>query len=175
MAQTGIPFGEVETVRTWLGIDGTVGVPSRVHPKRPIEGFACTRSEVSGRRLWGLFRDRFERAEEFFSRHLVINYCPLAYMEESGKNLTPDKLKRGHRDPLFRVCDGALRSTCAILQPEYIVGVGAFARGRLQEAEIAGARVVQILHPSPASPAANRGWSDVAERQLIDAGVWNPR
>ncbi len=53
MAQTGVPFGEVRAVRDWMGIEAPVGQPGRVHPKRPINGFACTRSEVSGRRLWG--------------------------------------------------------------------------------------------------------------------------
>jgi len=35
-----------------------------------------------------------------------------------------------------------------------------------------GVRIEQVLHPSPASPAANRGWAQQATRQLIDAGVW---
>jgi single-strand selective monofunctional uracil DNA glycosylase len=35
-----------------------------------------------------------------------------------------------------------------------------------------GGEVVRILHPSPASPAANRGWSAAATEQLIAAGVW---
>jgi single-strand selective monofunctional uracil DNA glycosylase len=30
----------------------------------------------------------------------------------------------------------------------------------------------RILHPSPASPAANRGWAEAATRQLADLGVW---
>jgi single-strand selective monofunctional uracil DNA glycosylase len=36
-------------------------------------------------------------------------------------------------------------------------------------------RIETILHPSPASPAANRGWAKAAERQLIELGVWSPR
>jgi single-strand selective monofunctional uracil DNA glycosylase len=30
----------------------------------------------------------------------------------------------------------------------------------------------KVLHPSPASPAANRGWAEAATRQLIEQGVW---
>ncbi len=52
MAQTGVPFGEVSLVGRWLGIDGVVGKPAREHPKRPVTGFSCSRSEVSGRRVW---------------------------------------------------------------------------------------------------------------------------
>ncbi len=37
------------------------------HPKRPIEGFDCARSEVSGRRLWGWAALRFGSAETFFA------------------------------------------------------------------------------------------------------------
>src|SRR5688572_5881497 len=59
MAQTGVPFGEVAAVRDWMGINTAIGQPKQIHRKRPVEGFACVRSEVSGRRLWGLFADRF--------------------------------------------------------------------------------------------------------------------
>jgi single-strand selective monofunctional uracil DNA glycosylase len=63
MAQTGVPFGEVGLVRDFLGIEAKVDQPARVHPKRPIEGFACMRSEVSGRRVWGWVQDRFGSAD----------------------------------------------------------------------------------------------------------------
>ena len=53
MVQTGVPFGEVRAVRDWMGIAAAVGTPARLHPKRPVTGFACTRREVSGQRLWG--------------------------------------------------------------------------------------------------------------------------
>jgi len=51
MAQTGVPFGDVGIVRDWTGIEAPVAQPERPNPKRPIQGFACTRSEVSGSRL----------------------------------------------------------------------------------------------------------------------------
>ena len=53
--QTGIPFGEIPAVRDWMKITGEVKSPEFEHPKRPVEGIHCTRSEVSGRRLWGLY------------------------------------------------------------------------------------------------------------------------
>ncbi|HKJ89152.1 MAG TPA: single-stranded DNA-binding protein, partial [Gammaproteobacteria bacterium] len=98
MVQTGVPFGDVGMVRDWMGIEGEVGHPRREHPKRPVEGFGCTRGEASGRRLWGWARDRFGAAEAFFERFYVANYCPLAFFEESGANRTPDKLPREDRE-----------------------------------------------------------------------------
>lgn len=178
MAQTGVPFGEVQTVREWLGITGTVGTPPRPHPRRPVEGFSCTRSEVSGRRLWGLFRDRYGTPDAFFADHLVANYCPLVFMTESGANTTPDKLPRGHREALFEVCDGHLQRLLEVTGAGTVVGVGRFAAARagLVVEEIradARPRVVTILHPSPASPAANRGWGDAVVRTLTEEGVWD--
>jgi len=175
MVQTGVPFGEVEAVRGWLGIEGAVGRPEQEHPRRPVEGFECPRSEVSGRRLWGWARARFESADAFFARFFVWNYCPLTFLEESGRNRTPDKLPDAERGRLFEVCDAALRRMVAQLEPAVVVGVGTFAekraRGALGED---GPRVGSILHPSPASPIANRGWARQAEAQLLRLGIAVP-
>lgn len=172
MAQTGVPFGEIEIVRDWLGLSGTVSKPPVENPKRPVEGFACTRSEVSGRRLWGLFRERFGSAETFAQDHFVANYCPLAFFD-GGRNLTPDKLPVAESGPLMAACDKHLRALIDALQPEWVVGVGAWAEQRAAQA-LAGRnlRIGRVLHPSPASPAANRGWSPAATRQLVDLGIW---
>jgi single-strand selective monofunctional uracil DNA glycosylase len=34
-----------------------------------------------------------------------------------------------------------------------------------------GVEIGRIPHPSPASPAANRGWAEQAERALADLGI----
>ncbi len=173
MVQTGVPFGEVTAVRDWMGIRATITQPKQVHPKRPIEGFACARSEVSGRRLWDLFAERFGTAERFFTDHFVVNYCPLAFIEEGGRNLTPDKFPAAATNRLYAACDEHLRQVIATLQPEWVVGVGEFAEKRARLA-LAGAtvRFGRILHPSPASPAANRDWAGAAARQLQSLGLW---
>jgi len=175
MAQTGVPFGEIPAVRDWMGIEEPVERPADEHPKRPIEGFACQRSEVSGRRLWGLFAKRFPHADDFFADHFVLNYCPLVWMRDTGANLTPDKLPATEMAPVEAACDAHLQKVLSTLAPESMIGVGAFAEARLQSAANAlgmNARVSRILHPSPASPAANRGWAEAATRQLVAAGVW---
>ena len=173
MVQTGVPFGEIAAVRDWLGIRGEIGRPPREHPKRPITGFACVRSEVSGRRLWGLFSDRFGTAEAFFRDHFVVNYCPLAFMASTGANITPDKLAAGERAALFDVCDEHLRATVRVLEPEWVIGVGDFAAKRAREALAGtGVHVDRVLHPSPASPLANRDWPGAATAQLRALGLW---
>ena len=176
MAQTGVPFGQISAVRDWIGIDAKIGRPENEHPKRPIEGLDCTRSEVSGERLWGLFRDRFASVDDFFQQHFVANYCPLVFMEASGKNRTPDKLPAAEREKLTIVCDAHLLALLQATQAEVAVGVGAFAEKCLRRVvDNNTVDVIRILHPSPASPAANRGWAEAATTQLVEAGVWKKR
>jgi single-strand selective monofunctional uracil DNA glycosylase len=172
MAQTGVPFGEVEMVRRWLGISGEVGKPPGEHPRKPVEGFSCRRSEVSGRRLWGLFRSRCGDAEQFFECFFVINYCPLLFLDADGRNITPDKLKRAEQESLLAACDTALRRSMSILGPDRVIGIGAYAAARA-EAALDGLDIPvgRILHPSPASPAANRNWEEKALIQLREQGI----
>lgn len=172
MAQTGVPFGEVSLVRDWLGIEAEVAAPEREHPAKRVTGFACRRSEVSGKRLWGFFRGRCGEAERFFDRFFVINYCPLLFLDEGGRNITPDRLRPVEREALLAVCDEALRRLISCLKPTRVIGIGAFAA---QRAEIAlgdfSIPVGRILHPSPANPAANRNWQETVLRQLGEQGV----
>lgn len=172
MAQTGVPFGEVELVRDWMGIEAPVNKPKGEHPKKRVEGFACTRSEVSGARLWGWARERFGTPEAFFERFFVVNYCPLLFLEESGKNRTPDKLPAHEASAVQERCDRALRDLVAALAPSRVIGVGVYAEKRAKEALAGNAFPIgRILHPSPASPVANRGWAPQAEKQLAALGV----
>ena len=175
MAQTGVPFGEIAAVRDWLGIEAAVNKPEKEHPKRPVEGFACTKSEVSGRRLWGLFRERFGMPAEFFSEHYVANYCPLVFMGSSGANITPDKLPKEEAALLFEICDRALAETIKLLKPQWVIGIGGFAKKRIdkvQEQYSLAFSSAQILHPSPASPKANAGWDKEVTKTMTELGLW---
>lgn len=174
MAQTGVPFGQIAAVRDWMHIDAAIHKPDNEHPKRPVEGLDCGRSEVSGERLWGLMQSRFPAAQDFFQDHFVVNYCPLVFMEQSARNRTPDKLPAEEREALTAACDVHLQTLLDAIEPEFAVGVGMYAEKCLQRVQ--GQRplqIVRILHPSPASPIANRGWAPQATQQLIDAGVWD--
>ncbi len=172
MAQTGVPFGEVGAVRGFLGVEAPVAKPRREHPKRPIEGFACARSEVSGARVWGAIAAHYEKPESFFADAFVLNYCPLVFMEASGKNRTPGQLASEERATLFARCDAALVKLAALFAPRFVIGIGRFAADRARAALPDGAaKFGEILHPSPASPAANRGWAAQAHAQLRALGV----
>lgn len=175
MAQTGVPFGDVGMVRDWLKISGFVGKPAREHPKRPVTGFDCHRSEVSGTRLWGWVEKRFGKAEHFFSRFFVANYCPLVFIEESGRNRTPNKLKPDERRALFSVCDWGLEETVKALNPKFVLGIGAFVESRCKEVfKDRDITVGRVLHPSPASPKANKGWAKQVEAELSGFGIALP-
>lgn len=176
MSQTGVPFGEVTLVRDWLGIEEPRGRPPREHPKRPIQGFACMRSEVSGQRLWGTIRDHFGTPQRFFARHYVANYCPLVFMEASGRNRTPDKLPSREREPLFAACDAHLARLVDILEPAWVIGIGAFAEKRAREVLGSdGPRIASVLHPSPANPRANRDWGGEVRKQIASLGLCTAR
>ncbi len=127
---------------------------------------------MDGWQVLARIRERFETPERFFTRFFIANYCPLAFMEASGKNLTPDKLPPDERAPLEAACDRALRLFVQQLKPARVIGVGAFARKRAEKA-LAGLDVAvgEILHPSPASPKANSGWVRHAEEDLRRLGV----
>ncbi len=172
MVQTGVPFGDVGMVKGWLEIEGAVTKPAREHPDRPVLGFACGRGEVSGKRLWGFVRESFGTPGRFFERFFVWNYCPLAFLEASGKNRTPDKLSRSEQAALFSACDVALDRVVSELGVAHVIGVGAFAADRARRA-FAGrpVRVGTVLHPSPASPRANLGWERMAREDLRVNGV----
>jgi single-strand selective monofunctional uracil DNA glycosylase len=174
MVQTGIPFGEIAAVRDWMKIQADIEMPELEHPKRPILGFDCPRSEVSGRRFWKLFAERFGSPEKSFAGHFVANYCPLAFLAAGGANLTPNKLPKAERESLFAICDEHLARVLEILEPEWLIGIGGFAKERGEF--VAGnkkIRVGQILHPSPASPKANRhDWGMTATQELVALGVW---
>ncbi len=174
MAQTGVPFGEIAAVTLWMGISAAIGQPAATHPKRPVQGFSCPRSEVSGRRLWGLFEEMFGTAENFFARAYVANYCPLIWMSETGANITPDKLPREQVAAVDAACRRHLVQLLEITQPGLLVGVGAYA---LKQLELAVAELPEetrkgmvlgtILHPSPASPVANKFWPQRPREQLL--------
>ena len=172
MTQTGVPFGEVGFVRDWLGIQAPIGSPARCHPKRPVTGFECHRSEVSGARVWGAISAHWGKPERFFAGHYIVSYCPLLFLEASGRNRTPDRLPRREQERLFAACDRHLLRVVDALDPEWVVGIGGFAAGRARAVlGESGLRLGCITHPSPANPRANRGWAELVARELAALGL----
>lgn len=175
MAQTGVPFGAVDPARDWLGLEAEVDAPPNIHPKRPVEGFACRRAEVSGMRVWGWAEDVFGTPERFFRSFFIHNYCPLLFLADTARNVTPDKLQASERLAMQAPCDRALRRFIEILEPKRVIGVGVWAEARAKEVlEGLDVEIRRILHPSPASPIANRGWAEQASAQLEQMGIVLP-
>jgi len=177
MTQTGVPFGEIEAVKSWMGIEAPIQPPASEHPKRRIEGFGCRRSEVSGRRVWGWAAARFGTAEAFFKEAFMVNYCPLVFLEHSGRNRTPDAIPAAEMAPVYAACDAHLDTILDALDPAWVVGIGHFAQKKLARAvnrlgRASRTEVGTILHPSPASPQANRGWAEAIEAQLAKLGCF---
>ena len=166
MTQTGVPFGDVVTVREWFHIESRLGgtLPAQ-HPKYPILGMACHRNEGSGSRLWRWAEQRIGTPDDFFSRFFVWNYCPLLFIAKN-RNLTPEHLSRVEAEALAIICDRALRSVVRALEPSAIVGIGRYAERRATELLGADADVRYLPHPSPANPTANKCWPELAEAAL---------
>lgn len=166
MTQTGVPFGDVVTVREWFGIESRLGkaLPEQ-HPKYPILGMACHRNEGSGSRLWRWAEARVGTPDDFFDRFFVWNYCPLLFIKD-GRNLTPEHLNQRETAALAAVCDRALAAAVRTLEPTTIVGIGRYAEQRARAVLGAGADVRYLIHPSPANPAANRNWPELVEKVL---------
>lgn len=170
MMQTGIPFGDVSFVKNYLGINSGVSKPTKEHPKRPILGFSCPKSEVSGTRLWSFFQSQYQEPNGLFKRYFILNYCPLGFLSESGANVTPDKIAIESRKKIEKLCDEFLLKTVPLFSAKKLVGIGGYA-SKVFARLFPDAEIATLLHPSPASPAANRGWSNVAAKQLKEAGL----
>jgi single-strand selective monofunctional uracil DNA glycosylase len=177
MAQTGVPFGDKQCVKEFLCIFGEVTKPEVEHPRRPVNGFACARREVSGSRLWGWVERHCHSADNFFEQCYVHNYCPLLFIAKSGRNVTPPQLKPEERKGLVALCDDSLLKVIKLLDPKAVVGVGHFAASCVARVlkNAVGMGDIQtgcILHPSPASPLANKQWAETVEKQLNDMQLW---
>ena len=175
ISASGVPFGEVSVVNNWLKINGVVGKPKVEHPKRQIEGLNCKRREVSGERFWNFIKSVSGTPEIFFKNCLVYNHCPLIFMGKSGKNVTPPDMKIDVRNKLLQLCDETLKDVIELYSVKHIVGLGRFAETRAKKVVndnlIKNVDVSFLIHPSPASPAANKGWNELAYKTLTDSKV----
>ena len=106
------------------------------------------------------------------TRAFVVNFCPLLFLEECARNMTPDKLPARERVPLEAACRRHLAQVIVSLHPEIVIGVGAYAAKQVKQvlaaspSTTAAIRWGMLPHPSPASPAANRGWTEMARTAL---------
>jgi len=169
MTQTGVPFGSVPLVRDWMGLTGPVGRPPVEHPARPVEGFACRRTEVSGTRFWGLMGRRWGSLEGFARGAAVHSFCPLVFMDEGGRNLTPDRLPAPARRRLEASGAEVARTLVRLWSIEATACLGRWA---FDQARAAGLpRPLLLPHPSPIHPGS-RNWDSQVEALLVAEGLW---
>lgn len=165
----------MKIVREWLRVSGHVERPQKEHPSRPVLGLECKRSEVSGRKFWGLFQKLCGDPDIFFQNAFVYNYCPLAFMTNTGKNITPEELKASERRAVNEICDKALRDVLQLLQVEVIVAVGKYAEKRANAAvartELEGKiKIGSIPHPSPRN-LSSKNWPEETCQRLQEMGI----
>ena len=166
MAQTGVPFADVAWAHGWMGIIGKVEPPALAHPKRPVLGYASTRSDPTGGKFYGWAKRRYGTAEKFFGDFFVTNYCPLMFLDEAGRNVTLAQLRKADVETLAPVCDAWLRDAIAALRPSVVLPMGAFVEARVRA--VAGdVRVHPVRHPSPANPANNAGWGEDLDELFV--------
>lgn len=131
--------------------------------------------QVSGARFWGLFKKLCGTPENFFKSCFVHNYCPVAFLTKTGRNITPPQLPAAVLNKLNATCDEALIEIMRLLQTRLVVAIGKFVQQRveiiLKRNSIDTIRVETIMHPSPVNPAANKGWEEVVIKQLKKIGV----
>ncbi len=176
MMQNGIPFGEVETVKTYLKCTQKIGRPEKEHPARPVLGLSCPKSEVSGKRFWGLIKSSYPVATDFAEKYCVFNYCPLGFLlpTPTSRNATPDHLPAEERKLLEALCDRYLECVIDLIKPDYLIGVGKYAEKRILSNPAAKGKVVSsIIHPSPGNPQANNHWQENTEEKLRSLNIWN--
>ena len=169
MGNTGIPFGCPEKVKTYLDITNLkVKQPMKTHPKRKITGLECTKPEISGKRIWGIIEEIYGSPTNAFNEIFVLNHFPLWMFNESGQNITPDKLRKSTTKEIFTACNKYLTDVIQILNCKTIIGVGKYAQKMaklaLYDIEIETIIVKEIPHPSPANPLANKDKGKIWKR-----------
>ncbi|KAI8130772.1 Single-strand selective monofunctional uracil-DNA glycosylase [Lucilia cuprina] len=169
MGQTGIPFGNITTVRDIMGLTGTVNQPPAVHPKRPVKGLASTREEPSGKRLWTLFKELSNGSlDTFFKQCFVHNFCPLVFFNSNGNNITPSELKGPYKQQIRNECLRTTEQVLQLIQPKIIVAIGNYVYDTLKASEYCKSKhLLRLAHPSPRS-LNNNNWPEKAEKFLAE-------
>ncbi|KAK6639299.1 hypothetical protein RUM43_007571 [Polyplax serrata] len=171
MCQTGIVFGDKDHVKEWLKLCGQVNKPKKEHPRKKITGLDCSRKEISGKKFWGFFRKLCQTPEQFFQHSFVYNLCCLAFVDTSGKNITPPEIKDIQvRNRLLNICNETFVKIIKEFKFEIVIGVGKFAEKNaiteLRRNGLSNVKVLSIPHPSPRSAKIFRVWEEMTLKKL---------
>nr|XP_022920875.1 single-strand selective monofunctional uracil DNA glycosylase-like [Onthophagus taurus] len=169
MCQTGIPFGEVNISKEWLKMNGEVEKPKDECPKKQIKGFECHRSEESGKRFYGFFKNLCRTPEAFFKNAFVYNLCPLAFMKKESANITPHELKGQIKKDIENICGKTLVDILKLLDIKIIVALGRYTEKQAIEItqgfQLGHIKVIYMPHPSP-RVVGNNNWAEKAQNVL---------
>ena len=116
----------------------------------------------------GAFSKNGLSIQKNFLRSICSELLPFGFYGGKRPQPHPDKLPAEEYAALYEACDEHLRALVLGLQAEWVIGVGGFAQGRAKIAlKNVPVHIGRVLHPSPASPAANRGWAEQASWQMM--------
>lgn len=147
---------------------GEVDQPPMVHPKRPVDGLKCKVEEPSGVRLWELFERLAGGSLDTFSEQcFVYNFCPLAFFDDAGHNITPSELKGSYKQQVRAMCLTTMDKQLELVQPQIVVAVGDYVYTALRRSSYCRnlVSVVRLPHPSPRS-LNNTNWPEKAQAFL---------
>ncbi len=154
MMQTGVPFGDINAVKNYLKISGTVLEPECNPPHKRVEGMKISRGEISGQKFWKM-ASTYGSPEEFFAVASVFSFCPLAFID-GRRNITPDELPVSDRKTIDRICGSSLSALLDILSPSRCIALGHYAEKRLLSSGVDAP--VYFPHPSPRNPKSMEFW-----------------
>jgi len=175
MAQTGIPFGDVDTARVLLGgadtIDPLPGLRAASGAAWDCKGLAYHRGEQSGMRLWSALSQLCGSPQAALERCCIVNYCPLYMVGPELENITPSDLPRRHdiTRALEAACDEHLRQLVLGLEVKTVLSFGSYAHASARRA-LSGFPVDFYTTPHP-SPRRGSAAEWIASALPLLAGV----
>ncbi|XP_036325238.1 single-strand selective monofunctional uracil DNA glycosylase-like [Rhagoletis pomonella] len=169
MGQTGVPFGNILTVRDEMGLTGSVQQPPSIHAKRPVSGLECNIEEPSGVRIWSLFKKLAGGSLNNFGRQCFVhNFCPLIFYDSAGHNITPSELKGDYKAKIGKACLDVLDLELDLLKTEILVVIGSYMHDMVKRSRHASSlKICKLPHPSPRS-LNNHNWPEKAEKLLYE-------
>ena len=126
MAQTGIPFGDKETVKNYLKIEPKIDIDKipKQHPKKQILGLEVKRVEKSGRIFWGVIKEFYPEKYDFFKSNFVLNFCPLCFLDEQGRNITPKVLRKEDQIALYKILEIFMLKLFKLIKIKKLIAIG---------------------------------------------------
>ncbi|XP_073819638.1 uncharacterized protein isoform X2 [Musca autumnalis] len=175
--QTGIPFGNITTVKIGMGLKGRITPTPGQRGKIRIRGLEAPEVEhdSSSTRFWRLISELFDGAENYldllFEKCFVHNFCPLVFIDSDGLNVSLPYIEPNPR--LFAECRKTLGKQITLLKPDLIICIGKFVRSMLSKTRQAkGREILMIEHPSYKNYISADKWIEDAKEVFQSNGLF---